>query len=61
MIRSAVDRVRIVWIDDDVGDARVLADIENALPGLAAVSRFVKSALAARSPEWALRRDVDDV
>src|SRR5215470_2657649 len=61
LIRSTVNRVRIVWIDGDVGDACVLADAENALPGLAAIGGFVEATLAARSPQRTLRCDVNDV
>jgi hypothetical protein len=61
LIRGAIEGVRIVWIDDDVGDARVLADVQNVLPGLAAVSCFEKTTLAARPPQRSLRSNVDDV
>ena len=61
LIRSCVNRVRIVRIDHDVGDAGVLADLENLFPGLAAVGGFEETSIAARPPQRSLRCDVDDV
>src|SRR5581483_797844 len=61
LIRRSVNRFRVVRIDNDVGDAGVLANLQNLVPGLAAISRFVESAIAARTPQRSLRRDVNDV
>ena len=47
LVCSGIDRVRIVGVDDNFGKAGVLAYVQNFLPGLAAVARFVKSAIAA--------------
>src|ERR1043165_641779 len=58
---STVERVWIVGIDHDVGDACVLADVENVLPRLAAVGSLEQTALAARSPQRTLRGHIDDV
>ena len=55
------DDARITRIELDVGDARVVADLEHLLPGLAAVRRLVEAAIAAGAPERPLRRHVHDV
>ena len=61
LIRRGVEDVGVRRVDDDVGDAGVLADGEHRLPRLPAVSRLVKSAIAARRPKRPLRRNVDDI
>jgi hypothetical protein len=61
LVGRGVDGVGVVRIDYDVGDAGVLADVERALPRLAAVGRLEEAAVAARPPERPLRRDVDHV
>ena len=53
--------VRLAGLEHDVADAGVVADVEDARPGRAAVGRLVEAALAARGPQRPLRRDVDDV
>ena len=53
--------VRIGGIDGDIGDARILADGQNVLPGFSAVGGFENSAIAARRPQRTLRRHVDHV
>src|SRR5262245_27846578 len=55
------DHIRVSRVEHEVGHARVLADGEDALPGLAAVARLVQPTVPARPPEWALSGDVDDV
>src|SRR5262249_59686519 len=61
LIRGGDDDLRIAGIEDDVGDAGVLGDLQHLRPGSAAVSRFVEPAIAAGSPERALRGHVDGV
>src|SRR4029079_19154243 len=61
LIRGGVHDIRIARIEQDIGDARVLADLERRLPRAAAIGRLVETAIAARRPERTLRRDPDDV
>ena len=56
-----MQHVRVARIEHDVGDAGVLADVQHLLPGLAAVGRLVEPAIAARSPQRPLGRDVHRV
>ena len=53
-----------VWIcgvDGDIGDARVLADGQNVLPGFSTIDGFENSAIATRRPQRTLRRHIDHV
>jgi len=61
LITCRDEHVGIAWINHDVGYAGVVADREDLVPGPAAVGRFVKTAIAAGSPERTLCGDVDDV
>ena len=61
LIRRRDHDVRVPRIDDHVSHAGVLADLEDLLPRLAAVGRFVKTAISTRRPERPLRGHVDDV
>src|SRR5262249_31639420 len=53
--------VRVARVYHHVGDAGVLADRQDVLPGLAAVGGLEQAAVAARPPERPLGGDVDDV
>src|SRR5262245_9369343 len=55
-----VNDVRVRRIERDVGNAGVLAEAQDGLPGLAAVGGLVQSSIAARRPERPLRGDVND-
>ena len=61
LVRRRVDDVGVLWIEDDVADAGVVADVQHLRPGRAGVGRLVEAALAARRPERPLCGDVDDV
>ncbi len=61
LVGRCVDRVGVGGVELGRGHARVLGDREDERPGLAAVGRPIKAALAARGPERALGRDEDDV
>jgi hypothetical protein len=50
LIRRREKRVRIAGVENDIGDAGVLADGEDALPGLAAIGGLVQAAVAAGAP-----------
>ncbi len=53
--------IGITRVEHHIGDAGVLADGQDSLPGLAAVGGFVQAAIAARPPERTLGRHVDSV
>src|SRR5262249_12278941 len=53
--------VGVARVHDHVGDAGVLADVEDLLPELCAVGGLVEPAGAAGGPEGLLGGDVDDV
>src|SRR5581483_1007544 len=61
LIRRGVQHVRVCGINYDIGHAGVFADGQGGLPGFAAVSRLVQTAVTARPPQWPLRRDVNDI
>src|SRR5262245_26682425 len=61
LIRRGVHHVRVSWIEHDVSDAGVLADLEHRLPRLAAIRSLIQAAVAARRPQRTLRRDPHDV
>src|SRR5205085_5057846 len=61
LIRRGINCFRIIWIDYYVGDAGVLADVEDLVPGFAAVGRLVQAAVSAWSPQRPLRRHVNNV
>ena len=61
LIGGGVDDVGIGGVELGRSDARVFGDREDEGPGLAAVGGLVEAALAARGPERALGRDVNDV
>ena len=61
LVGGGEQHVGVARIEDDVGDAGVLADGQHLLPGLAAVGGLVQAAVAARPPERSLGGDVDDV
>ena len=61
LIRRRVEDLVVGRIHHEVVGARVVVDLQDLLPRLAAVDRFVDPALAARPPEAAGRRDEDDV
>src|SRR5678815_771549 len=43
LIRGGVHDIRIARIEQDIGDARVLADLERRLPRAAAIGRLVET------------------
>src|SRR5262249_28971850 len=51
----------IARVEDDIGDAGVLAELQAPFPGLAAVGCLVEAAIAARRPERPLRGDIDHI
>ena len=57
LVRRSDDDVRVARIDDDVGDAGVVGNLQHLRPRAAAVNRLVEAAFAARRPQRALRRD----
>ena len=61
LISGSVYGVRVLRIDHDIRNASVLTDVENVLPRLSSVRCFEKSPVAARSPKWSLRSDVNNV
>ena len=61
LVGRGVEDVRVRGVELDRRDARVLGDLEDERPGLAAVRGLVEAALAARRPERPLGRDEDDV
>ena len=52
---------RMIRILNDVGDAGVVADSEDFVPCFAAVDGLVEAPVATRTPQWALRGDIDGV
>src|SRR5260370_37194668 len=61
LVGSSNENVRATWIEDHIGDAGVVADIKNALPGFAAVGSFVKAPVASRTPQRSLASDINRV
>src|SRR5438552_17601033 len=61
LIRGRVNRVRIAWINRDVGDAGVLANLQNRFPSLAAIGSLVESPISSRPPQRSLRGHVDSI
>ncbi len=59
LVARRVHRVGIARVDPHLVDARVLGDVEDALPALAAVGRLVEAAVAAVGPERTLRGHED--
>src|SRR5579871_3171848 len=55
LIGGSVYDIGIARVDIEVGDAGILADLQDGLPGLAPVGGFVKTAIAARREERPLR------
>ncbi len=61
LVGDRVQGVRIARVVQHIRDARVLADVQDQLPGLAAVGGLVETAIAARSPQGTLSCYVDHV
>ena len=58
LICSRIKDVSIRRIHGDINHARVFADSEHRLPGLAGIGRFIEAAVAAGSPERAFCRHI---
>src|SRR5262249_32982744 len=61
LIRRSQEDVGIARVQGDIGDAGVFADVEDEVPGLAAVGRLVKAAVTSWAPKRSLGGDVDRV
>ena len=61
LICGGVDDVRALGVERHVDDAGVLVDLQDGLPGRAAVGAAVEAALLVRAPEVAHRGDVHEV
>ena len=61
LVARRVDDAGVHRIEDDVGEAGVVVDELDVVPGLAAVGRLVDAAFRVRAEEMAERRDVDRV
>ena len=61
LVGGGIEDVGIPRIEQDVGHARVLADREHGLPGLAAVGGLVQPPVAARFPERSLSGHVNHI
>ena len=67
--RNGIQQIRVARVHVNFGNPRVLiivvriadAIAKNLAPGLAAIRRFVQTAIAAARPQWALRRNIDCV
>jgi hypothetical protein len=60
-VRRGVQHIGIVGVEDDVGDAGILADGQHRIPGSTTIGRLVQAALAARGEERALCGDIHHV
>ena len=61
LIRRGHEHVGVAGIDDHVGHAGVLRDLQHLRPRLPAIGRLVEAAVAARGPQRALGGHVDGV
>ncbi len=61
LVGRGVEDVRLARVHEDVRDPRVLGDLEDLRPGLAAVRGLVEPAVPARRPEGSLACRVDDL
>ncbi len=61
VVGRGVERVGVMPVEDEVDRAGRVVDVEDLLPGLAAIDRLEHPALFVRRPEVAHRRDVDDL
>src|SRR5512146_496930 len=61
LIAGRVENAAVRRIDRDVGEAGVLVDELDPVPGLAAIRRLVDAALRIRTKEVTGRRDVHDL
>ena len=61
LVAGGVEHVRVAGVLHQVHDARVLVDLQHQFPVGAAVDGLVHAALAARSPQRAHGRHVDDL
>src|SRR5262249_53859923 len=59
LITRGNEHVGVARIEDDIGNAGISVDGENAFPCPAPVGRLVKTALTAATPERTLCRDVN--
>ena len=55
------DGVGVGGVEPDLGDPGVVGDVEDPLPGGAAVDRAIEAAIAAGAPQRTLRRHPDNV
>jgi hypothetical protein len=61
LVGGGVDEIRVAGVEPHLGESGVVGDVEDALPGCAAVGGLVDTAVAAGSPQGPHGRDVDDV
>ena len=61
LVGGGVDDIGLVGVERDVHGAGVLVDLQDGLPGGAAVGAAVEAALLVRTPEVAHGGDVDEV
>ena len=61
LVGGGVQHLAVARVDDQLGGAGVVVDVQGALPGQAAVGGLVDAALAARGPQVAERRHVHHV
>src|SRR5262249_36855603 len=59
LVGGGIEDVGVPAVHDEVGDAGVLAHVEDPLPALAAVGRLVEAAVAPSGPQRPLGGDVD--
>ncbi len=60
LMRGSIDRIRVARVEQDVGDAGVVTDLEHLCPGLAGVGAAIDAALAAAAPQRPVSRHPDD-
>src|SRR5262249_23710215 len=61
LIRRRVEDVWVAAVHDEIGRPGLVIDVQNLLPGLAAIGRLEDAALFVGREQVAQRRDVDDV
>src|SRR6266850_2224225 len=60
-MRGCQQNIGIAWIHDHVGNAGVLADLDEAGPILAAIGGFVEAAITAAFPQGSRGGDINNV
>lgn len=61
LVRGGVEGIGITGIHHDIGDPRVIGDVEDFIPCSTTVGGFIEPAIAAAGPERSLARDEDGV